>query len=99
MEILMEGILRTKIIRKNRKRHGLMMTVCAFLRAKTGNMVSILQITFRKIDAADFADTPLFGKIQKEEKLNSTKKRKSDLLAEIACYLFIHVFFVEQIQL
>lgn len=70
-----------------------MMTVCAFLRAKTGNMVSILQITFRKIDAADFADTPLFGKIQKEEKLNSTKKRKSDLLAEIACYLFIHVFF------
>lgn len=52
------------------------MTVCAFLRAKTGNMVSILQITFRKIDAADFADTPLFGKIQKEEKLNSTKKRK-----------------------
>ena len=68
------------------------MTVCAFLRAKTGNMVSILQITFRKIDAADFADTPLFGKIQKEEKLNSTKKRKSDLLAEIACYLFIHVF-------
>lgn len=34
MEIRMERVPGAKIIRKNRKRHGLVLTACAFLRAK-----------------------------------------------------------------
>lgn len=56
MEIRMERVSGTKMIRKNRKRHGLMITACAFLCTKIGNGMSILLAISRRIDTADFAD-------------------------------------------
>ena len=51
----MERVSGTKII-KSRRKHGLMIAACAFLRAKTGNGMSILLAISRRIDTADFAD-------------------------------------------
>ena len=82
---------------KSRQKHGLMTTACAFLCTKNRKWNAYLAATSSGLMRLILRIT-LFGKIQKEEKLNSIKKRKSGLLVEIACYLFIHVF-VERIQL